>query len=145
MITKSVPRYKSIRSEDPQQFDEQINKAMDELWHLKPEVSTDNTAGIFSAQIRWMETTNIPETVKDEFNLKDMRYLCRQCPLYDDPGDKRLKYAPCKYCEDGKTLLNNECCELFYKLVKQGEIVPDTDPLPMKKQMVVHGTGVKWI
>ena len=65
-----------------------------------------------------------PKTVREEYNAAGYVFLCKQCPHIELPKDKRLRHVPCKYDEYGHTRLDCECCEMFYKELKQGEITP---------------------
>ena len=67
------------------------------------------------------------ESVADEFYLEGIHYLCKNCPYLEDPKDKRRKRCVCKYSEYGTTRKDQEACELFYKELKSGRIVPVED------------------
>lgn len=78
----------------------------------------------FCAFITWQECQKQPETVRDDFNLEGVKYLCEQCPYLERGLDGRRKLWPCRYSLTGHARLDEECCEVFYKKLALGQIAP---------------------
>lgn len=145
MKTKDRLRSFPIVTEDPDEFREQFDAAMEELRDKDPQVEMD-LSRCFRAVIIYKETETIQDgTVADEFHAEGLRFLCMHCPHYEDPGNKRVKHVACKYSELGRTHLEHEACEIFYKQVKNGTVQPKEDPISTQKKMVIHGTGARWV
>lgn len=113
-----------IREKDTKSFEEQYTTVLNSL-QGNVDVKVQYSDGEFVA-IFMYEQTYLPEerTIADEFHDEGIRYVCSQCPHLEIDGDKRKKRHPCKYAEYGSSRIDSECCEMFYKLLKQGRIVP---------------------
>lgn len=143
MRNKSIIQVGVVASADPNQFEEQLNSRLRELADYNPTItSRDMTDGIYRVMFEWTENESTAElfSVKDEFNADGIRFICAECPLHDIETDKRRKRVSCKYADNGITHLEHECCEYFYKLLKQNRIepiVPEPDAPGLNK---VRGT-----
>lgn len=124
MRVKSFQRIKVIQTEDPLEFQTQFNKAMEELYDYDPEVEFIHEKA-HCAYIRYVESEHIFDSVADEFHAEGIHYLCEQCPYHDEVTDNRRKSVYCKYADTGMTNLQHEACEMFYRHVKQGEVIPE--------------------
>lgn len=145
MKTKTLRRSFAIVTEDPDDYKSKFDTAMEELWDKEPEVITD-LSRCFRAVIYYTETETIQDgTVADEFHAEGLRFLCMHCPHYEKPDDRRIKHVACKYADLGRTHLEHEACEVFYKQVKNGTVQPNDEPISTEKKMVIHGTGKRWI
>lgn len=73
----------------------------------------------------------IPETVKDEYELRGEKHTCIECPHYRRPTDGRVKYTKCfvsgMNCNGG-----DRCCEQFYEWLSNGvlELLPIGKDVP---------------
>ena len=110
-----------VSGDTPQEFEEAYNSKVEELGDSITDEKTD--VRTLRAIIHYKEVRYYEETVRDEFHNEGLVYLCKQCP-HIQQKDKRIKYVDCKYAEFGHTHLDHECCELFYKELKQGKIAP---------------------
>ena len=113
---------KAIKQETPEAFEREYIEALTDV--KSPSIYKDYKDGCFIAIITWETETLETETVADEFHLEGIRYVCGQCPYLEDDGDGRKKRFPCKYSEFSTVDKRQECCELFYKKLKQGLIEP---------------------
>ena len=113
---------KVIKETEPDEFERKYAEYSDKA--TEPIITFSD--GYFIAVITWDDVIieDEPRTVKDEFNDAGIRYVCGQCPYLEVSGDKRRKYHPCKYHELGTANAEHEACEYFYKLLKQGKVVP---------------------
>ena len=128
MLTNVYPQIAAISKKSASEFQDEFNKTIRELsgkkiTDQKIEISGDS----FSAVIIYQEVEHIRDSIADEFHDEGIYYLCKHCPHLDDPKDKRIKYCTCKYSETGRTHKQHEACELFYKQVKLGKIIPLDD------------------
>ena len=145
MKTKTLMRSFPIVTEDPDEFKEKFDAALEELSDKDPQIEVD-LSRCFRAVILYTETETIQDgTVADEFHAEGLRFLCMHCPHYEDPGNKTVKHVACKYADLGRTHLEHEACEVFYKQVKNGTVQPKEDPIPLRKMKVPHGTGWRWV
>lgn len=71
--------------------------------------------------IKYEVTKEIPENLKDEYELRGEKHHCIECPFYDRPTDGRRKYTHCKLRECLSCGADN-CCEEFYDLLASGQI-----------------------
>lgn len=134
----------AIAADDPKEFERQFNEQMSLLSDNNPQVTLDISNG-FRAVIQYEVEERAVETVKDEFHAEGLRFLCMHCPHYEDPGNKTVKHVACKYADLGRTHLEHEACEVFYKQVKNGTVQPKEDLIPLRKMKVPHGTGWRWV
>ena len=128
MLTNEYPQIVAISKKSASEFQDEFNAAIKALsgkniTDKKIEISGD----VFSAVITYEVVEHIKNCVADDFHEEGIYYLCKHCPYLDDPHDKRIKYCTCKYSETGRTHKQHEACELFYKQVKLGKIVPLDD------------------
>lgn len=116
---------KVLKETEAEVFEKKIADLLRRTQKRDPIIKYDN--GYFIAVLVYEEFT-FPEdeikTVADEFHEQGIRYVCAQCPYLEQDGDKRRKYHTCKYSEYGTAREDQECCELFYKQLKQGTVVP---------------------
>ena len=131
MKSFDVPEYRIIHEETASDFQRELNKTVKELAEFNPKVKFNDTLG-FCAYIEYQPEEIIKtESVRDEFALEGVYYHCRNCPYFEVPQDRRVKWGKCKYSTTGKSHKDHEACELFYKWVKQNavEIIEDSDLL----------------
>ena len=113
-----------VSSASPTEFQNQFNFQMEKHAADNPRVEFVHREGLFCAYILFQHEIRVPETVEDEFALEGIRYRCKDCPLRDPETDRRRKWVPCKYATTGQTHLTSCACEVFYRSLKRGEIVP---------------------
>ena len=127
MKREKITKVAVVRSAVPSVFEREFNAKMEELALHDPQFSITDTGGTLSAVITYQETHHFADSVMDEFHFEGIRYLCKNCPYLEDPHDKRVKRCRCKYAEFGMTHKDHEACELFYRQVKTGTVVPLED------------------
>lgn len=111
-----------VKGESLEDFEAKVNARLRDLGEKTVDKDLDLTNLV--AVLLYEETEDFEESVRDEFYAEGKVFLCKQCPHIEIPTDKRRKWVPCKYNECGTTTLGSECCELFYKQLKQGAITP---------------------
>lgn len=116
-----------LKETEPEVFEAKFAELVKEAGSVVPSVQYAD--GYFVAVVTF-EKFIFPDdeeeelTVAEEFHNQGIRYVCGQCPHLQDDGDKRRNYHPCKYSELGTAHKEHECCEYFYKQLKQGTVVP---------------------
>ena len=134
MRTIKKVKMRVVASSDPVEFQNDFNKAMEELAEYDPECELKEVGGGMWAIITWTVREDVFDSVKDEFHAEGIRYICDQCPYHDEVTDRRVKRIGCRYSEFGETHREHECCEYFYKMLKQGEVDAPTRTI-MEKVM----------
>lgn len=124
MLRKKLEKVKVIQTRDPDLFEEQYNKAMEDLEEFEPRAEIQPFSGEHCVYIYYHQVEELFNLVSDEFHAEGIHYLCNQCPYHDPAEDGRQKYVYCKYADSGMTDLRREACEMFYKQVKQNEVKP---------------------
>lgn len=115
---------KVVAANTPEEFEEKLNKALEEIAGCKHELVFNLNAG-FCAYITYTSTAQIPETVEDEYELAGIRFYCADCPNYVRPFDGRVKYTDCKL--GTKCKAGDYACEWLYQKVKAGTIQIESD------------------
>lgn len=110
----------AIRESDADTFAKKFDEALQGV--RKPDIFKDYADSSFIAIVTWEEEEEVIETVRDEFHREGIRYVCGQCPYLEQDDDRRRKVYPCRYSEYGQSRIDSECCEMFYRLVKQGRV-----------------------
>lgn len=115
----------AVEGHSAEEFENNFNDRMSELKEKTIIDTKVELANGFRATILYEEKYEPePRTVRDEYHDIGMIFLCKQCPHVDPPTDGRVKHMNCKYAEYGHTRIDCECCEMFYKELKQGLITP---------------------
>ena len=106
-----------------EEFEKRLNKALADLddTETKYELTFNNNMG-FCAYIVAEGVTHIAETVEDEFALIDECHKCGECPYWQTPDNKRIKYTRCAIMP-GIHSATSACCERFYEMLLNGDIV----------------------
>lgn len=112
----------AIKEADPDTFAKKYQEALNGV--ARKEVLKQYSDGYFIAVITWETERHEAETAADDFHQRGIRYTCGQCPHLQNDGDKRRKQHPCKYSEYGTARIDSECCDVFYKQLMQGKVVP---------------------
>lgn len=125
-MRKTTIQQIAVISEDTAEgFEKAFNDKIRELqckYIVDTKISMD---GGLRAVIIYEDDAEPPQrTVKDEYHDQGLAFLCQQCPHVNLPKDKRIKTIDCRYDEYGHTRLDRECCEMFYKELKQGLVTP---------------------
>lgn len=105
----------------PKEFEANINSVLANLAekHLHYEINFNTNEG-HCAYIVYEEQTAIAETVADEYELKGETYLCKDCPYFKAPADKRRKNV---HCELGKFCSADlGACDEFYEKLSKGQL-----------------------
>lgn len=118
MRTVTTKKLKCISEATANSFEDKVNAVLSSV--NDPEIKIDGNRP-FTAYIFYEEEKVIPETVKDEFELRGELYTCNDCPYYEPSTDGRIKYTACRY-STFRVGANTSACELFYKRLAKGEL-----------------------
>ena len=119
MKHKTHKRMKVIRTDDALTFETQVNKILEQF--PEAEIEYNHNLG-FCAYLTYTFEEEIPEDVADRFHQQGIYYHCRNCPHMEPPRDGRCKWCECDITPYGKTHMDSEACEYFYKSLLTGEI-----------------------
>lgn len=127
MLINQMTQIKVINKTDPAEFEKEFNSAMVVLADKNPKYTLDTSNG-FTALITYTDTIRQMDCIADEYHAEGIKYTCRECPLREIQTDGRKKDAVCKHAMTGKTNLNSEACEVFYRRLKMEDIEPIGEP-----------------
>lgn len=146
MKSVTIPQFDVVTADSPYVFKELLNSRIRELAQYEPQVVERSIDGSeYRAMIQWTETESVGLdsrlfSVREEFHDEGIRFICGECPLHDIETNKRRKRVSCKYADNGVTHLDHECCEYFYKLLKQNRIEPVVPEPEAPGKNTVKGT-----
>lgn len=122
MVYQSGKRIEVIAESTPQAFAKQLNSALSKLDknRTKYELQFNNQMG-YCAYLIIDKTTEIPETVSEEFELAGETHTCVECPYWVHPTKGNVKYTRCEITA-GIHGAKSPCCERFYEMLFNGEI-----------------------
>lgn len=106
-----------IHAENAKEFETALNEILEEI--AKPELTFDRNLP-FLAYVTFDESFLIPESIADGYELRGEIHRCCECPYYHSPKDRRRKNVVCDIGE--RVHGNRQACELFYKMLNDGEI-----------------------
>lgn len=122
MLQQYGTKVKAIMSNDAFDFETRLNSFTDslDLKGIEYEVQLDPTAGLL-AFVKYKVRRQVPETIKDEYDLAGEKHTCIECPFYVRPTDGRRKNTRCPHT-NRLTSADMMCCEDFYTLLDKGDI-----------------------
>lgn len=109
-----VKRLKVITSESPQEFENEVNKILeqDESATIQYNMNLGHCAYVFYKE----DTTTYEEKPSDLFHQSGIVYLCKHCPRCEISPDRRKKRAGCSISTYGMTWIDDEACEFFLQV-----------------------------
>jgi len=122
MRNETYKQISLIEDDSIVELEKKINERMRELAGHEPVLDID-VKGRY-AVITYTAYRDIAETVKDEYNKKNVHFTCSQCPFLEVDSDKRKKRYPCSHSEIGMSRIDSEACEDFYVWVDDGKVIP---------------------
>lgn len=122
MLHRVGEKVKVIVSDNAFDFETKLNSFTDGLDEkgIEYEVDLTPTAGLL-AFVKYKVMRQVPETVKDEYDLVGERHTCIECPFYVRPTDGRRKNTRCPHSEK-LTSADMMCCDDFYTMLDKGDI-----------------------
>ena len=122
MIYTSGKRIEVVAEATPEAFAKQLNSklaALDKA-RSKYELQFNHNMG-YCAYLVIDKVNEIPETVREEFELAGETHCCLDCPKWKHPTDGRVKYTHCEVTP-GLHGAKSPCCDWFYEALLNGEI-----------------------
>ena len=121
MIQTTKEKHKTIQTRDPVEFDDLLEKILEEIQDHHPETTRFFDASIgHCAYIKWEEVHRIPEDAADRAQLKGIEYRCIECPYFVISQDKRVKHSE---CEKGRsTRADARACAKLYEMIEEGKV-----------------------
>ena len=116
-----VPKVAAIRKQTAEAFEAAFNSKVREIADKKIiDKIIDISDGGFSAVIVYETSEVYADSVADEFHAEGIFYLCKHCPYFEKPDDRRVKWGTCRYSQFGKAHAEHSACEVLYKDIKAG-------------------------
>ena len=125
MKYKTGKRVKVVTASTGPEFETCLNEALSEIAGGRRTydiVYNTNVPG-HCAYITYDHTEEIPETPKEELELRGERYYCRECPHFVPSMDGRTTRTMCPFLGERVTS-RSDCCEWFYRALIKGEVKP---------------------
>lgn len=111
MKTERYMQVVCISESNASDFQIKMNEALSHL--PNPEITLDKCIP-FTAYIIYKVKRDVPESVLELLELIDGDpHTCVECPYYEEPSDKRMKWGICKIKLE-RMRLDNRACERFY-------------------------------
>lgn len=116
-----VQRYVGLDARSAAELGEMLTEKCEELKGLCPEVVW-NLGNGHSAFLVYTEHLEIPEDIRDEYELRGETYTCGECPLKTPVTDGRCHHRwRCDKMPRG-TDDEQEACVMFYEMLERGEL-----------------------
>ena len=121
MKYKRTQKLEVVQSHDPGEFQDRINEIFERLGEAgtKYEEQLFNNENGFSAFIRYEHVDKIPESIKDEYELRGIFPKCKDCEFFEPIND----YEGRCFCVRG-TLRKNDSvdnCQVFWERMEEKE------------------------
>ena len=118
MKKNTITKCRTVTAVKAEDFDREFDRVSKELG---------------SAELRWdtapmcvhfitTETEYIPETLREEYELRGEKFYCKDCPFMEKPTDGRKRSGGCKYDIQPNAADYTPACEEFYHKHAAGEI-----------------------
>lgn len=122
MLRRETKHIEIVAANSAEQFQHDLNKLFLSLAErgVKYELQTDVSKG-FIAYIIYNDSVDVPENLKEQFELGKEKHTCIECPYFVRPTDGRRKYTKCPL-NNYITKSDCDCCEKFYEKLFAGEI-----------------------
>ena len=127
MKRSSYEQFAIVSADSASLFTERLNAEVYRLRNNDPVVKFSESIPLY-AQIKYIVTTETPETVSEEAEVNGVTFVCLQCPYFkpalkaNGEVDKRVKWGDCEHTELGRTLKLAPACDKLYELIKEGDV-----------------------
>ncbi len=117
-------KQKTIKSDDPKEFDDLMNAIFISAAQggKEPEVHFFEGMGL-CASVRYFVSLSIPETISEQHEVLGERHQCSECPLFSMTPGKKKHGA----CVKGATWSDSPVCDEFYKGELYGNQIEDSE------------------
>lgn len=76
-------KIKVVANKDPDQFQDEVNRLIDDLAHLKPSVDYNINTDTYKALFQYELVEEVPETAQEECEEQGLRLTCNDCPRFE--------------------------------------------------------------
>ena len=116
-----LTRYVGLEAKTAGELGELLTQKCEELKEFRPEIVWNLSNGN-SAFLVYEEHIEIPETLRDEYELRGEGYTCGDCPFKVPVTDGRARHRwTCKRMPQG-TDVDIRACNWFYTMLEKGEV-----------------------
>lgn len=116
------PRYVGLDAHSAAELGELLTQKCEELREFRPEVVKWSFEHGYSAFLYYEEHIDIPEDIRDEYELRGECYTCGDCPFKEPITDGRSRHRwRCKRMPQG-TDMDQRACKWFYVQLDEGEV-----------------------
>lgn len=119
MKIKRTQKLEVVQSRNPGDFQDQINEIFERLGEegIQYKEELFNNENGFSAYIRYERTERIPESIKDEYELRGIRPKCKDCEFYEPIS----QYEGRCFCVRGTLRWNDDVgnCSAFWDRMEE--------------------------
>lgn len=120
MKRTKVQRFIGVDARDAAELAELLNEKMEQIKGAQPEIKWFD--GQFSALLFYDEHLEIPEDIRDEYELRGETYTCGECPMKTPITDGRCHHRwRCDRMPRG-TDEDQRACVRFYEMLERGEL-----------------------
>ncbi len=114
-------RYVGLEARTAAELGELLTQKSEELKEFCPEVVW-NLANGNSAFLVYQEFIEIPENIRDEYELRGEAYTCGDCPFKTPITDGRSRHRWRCARRPGGTDVDCPACVNFYQKLEEGEV-----------------------
>lgn len=124
MRRTSFQQFAIVQGDTAQQLTERLNRTMYELRDKDPTVTFEGLI----ARISYMESEEIHESVKDDFEHCGIKLQCRDCPFFepmlkkDGTEDRRTELGRCEFAAEGYSFKTAGACEKLFRMINDREV-----------------------
>lgn len=125
MKTQTTKQFVVVEAETGQEYQDKVNAYYSNPKYKGVVVDHRERAN-FCAYITYEITEQIPETVKDAYELDGVTFTCSDCPFLERKEDGRIRRFKCLASEQsGEEWSRREssACEYFYEALQSGTLM----------------------
>ena len=125
MKYRTGKKVRVVTASTGEEFERHLNEVLTEInaERRSMEIVYNTNVSGHCAYITYDHTENVPETPKEEYELRGERYFCKECPHYVPSMDGRTTRSMCPWLNE-RVAASSDCCEWFYRALMKGEVKP---------------------
>lgn len=106
-------RFFCIQCNTAEEFESRVN----EILAIVSEPKITFRPELFTAYILGIHWDKLPETIRDDFAMRDEEYSCKDCPYFVKANDNRRRWHTCSF-KHGPTREETPACNEFLKQLR---------------------------
>lgn len=130
MKRSTYEQFAIVSADSAHHFNDELNAELYRLKDKHPTVRFSESTSPFFAQIKYIETEDVPETLAETYEVAGALFVCAQCPYFeadtnaDGIEDKRSKRGFCNNPNSDfeRALKTMAACDELYELIKKGGV-----------------------